>query len=192
MPSVDQVIVWLVVGLLGGSLAGLVITWERGGFGHLRNLGLGLSGAVVGGLLFRLFGLFPNLDRIADLVTRYRCRISRISDPLSCAFALAAFYATSLTGVSRLKEPMSPKGANFTTDTSRAAADEALANGALLWLTLVAQAGSQMNSASNSGKSSSQSARKPSASYRYQPLRTVPITGSVSMMVWYRATRRPR
>ena len=65
MPSVDQVIVWLVVGLLGGSLAGLVITWERSGFGHLRNLGLGLSGAIVGGLLFRLFGLFPILDRIA-------------------------------------------------------------------------------------------------------------------------------
>jgi len=65
MPSVDQVIVWLVVGLLGGSLAGLVITWKRGGFGHLRNLGLGISGAIVGGLLFRLFGLFPVLDRIA-------------------------------------------------------------------------------------------------------------------------------
>jgi uncharacterized membrane protein YeaQ/YmgE (transglycosylase-associated protein family) len=65
MPSVDQFIVWLVVGILGGSLAGLVITWERAGFGHLRNLGLGLSGAVVGGLIFRLFGLFPRLDRIS-------------------------------------------------------------------------------------------------------------------------------
>jgi uncharacterized membrane protein YeaQ/YmgE (transglycosylase-associated protein family) len=65
MPSIDQFIVWLVVGLLGGSLAGLAITWERGGFGHLRNLGLGLSGAVVGGLIFRLFGFFPRLDRIA-------------------------------------------------------------------------------------------------------------------------------
>ena len=65
MPSVDQFIVWLVVGILGGSLAGLVITWERAGFGHLRNLGLGLSGAVVGGLIFRLFGLFPRLDKIA-------------------------------------------------------------------------------------------------------------------------------
>jgi uncharacterized membrane protein YeaQ/YmgE (transglycosylase-associated protein family) len=65
MPSVDQFIVWLVVGILGGSLAGLVITWERAGFGHLRNLGLGLSGAVVGGLIFRLFGLFPRLDKFA-------------------------------------------------------------------------------------------------------------------------------
>jgi uncharacterized membrane protein YeaQ/YmgE (transglycosylase-associated protein family) len=65
MPSADQFIVWLVVGLLGGSLAGLVITWERSGFGHVRNLGFGLAGAVVGGLIFRLFGLFPRLDMIA-------------------------------------------------------------------------------------------------------------------------------
>jgi len=65
MPSVDQLIVWIVVGLIGGGLAGLLITWEREGFGLLRNLVLGLAGAVVGGLLFRLFGLFPGLDRIA-------------------------------------------------------------------------------------------------------------------------------
>jgi uncharacterized membrane protein YeaQ/YmgE (transglycosylase-associated protein family) len=65
MPSVDQLIVWIVVGLLGGSLAGLLITWDREGFGVLRNLGVGLVGAIVGGLLFRLFGLLPGLDKIA-------------------------------------------------------------------------------------------------------------------------------
>jgi uncharacterized membrane protein YeaQ/YmgE (transglycosylase-associated protein family) len=65
MPSVDQLIVWIVVGLLGGSLAGLLITWQRQGFGRLGNLALGLTGALVGGLLFRLLGLFPELDRIA-------------------------------------------------------------------------------------------------------------------------------
>ena len=65
MPSLDQLIVWIIVGLLGGSLAGLAIKWDREGFGALRNLGLGLAGAFVGGLLFRLFGLFPGLDRIA-------------------------------------------------------------------------------------------------------------------------------
>ena len=51
MPSVDQFIVWIVVGLLGGSLAGLLVTWDRAGFGFLRNLGVGL----VGGLIFRLW-----------------------------------------------------------------------------------------------------------------------------------------
>jgi uncharacterized membrane protein YeaQ/YmgE (transglycosylase-associated protein family) len=64
MPSVDQLIVW-IVGLLGGSLAGLLVTWERGGFGFPRNLGVGLVGALVGGFIFRLFGLLPDLDKIA-------------------------------------------------------------------------------------------------------------------------------
>ena len=65
MPSLYQLIVWIVVGLLGGSLAGLLITWEREGFGFLRNLGVGLAGAHVGGFLFRAFGIFPDLDKIA-------------------------------------------------------------------------------------------------------------------------------
>ena len=65
VPSVDQFIVWIVVGLLGGSLAGLLVTWDRAGLGFLRNLGVGLVGALVGGLIFRLFGLLPGLDKIA-------------------------------------------------------------------------------------------------------------------------------
>lgn len=65
MPSLYQLIVWIVVGLLGGSLAGLLITWGREGFGFLRNLGVGLAGALVGGFLFRAFGIFPDLDKIA-------------------------------------------------------------------------------------------------------------------------------
>ncbi len=65
MPSLDQVIVWSVIGLLGGSLAGMAITWGREGFGIVRNLGLGLAGALIGGFFFRIFGLFPSLDLIA-------------------------------------------------------------------------------------------------------------------------------
>ena len=65
MPTLDQVIVWSVIGLLGGSLAGMAITWGREGFGIIRNLGLGLAGALIGGFLFRVFGLFPSLDLIA-------------------------------------------------------------------------------------------------------------------------------
>src|ERR671921_5930 len=65
MPSLAQVIVWVIVGLIGGSLAGRIITWKRRGFGIVQNLAMGLIGALVGGLLFRLFGLFPRLDAIA-------------------------------------------------------------------------------------------------------------------------------
>ncbi len=57
--------VWFIVGLLGGTLAGLLIKREKRGFGLLPNLLLGLGGALVGGYLFHLFGLFPNLDKIS-------------------------------------------------------------------------------------------------------------------------------
>ena len=59
------IVVWLIVGLLGGTLAGLVVKRQKRGFGLTINLLLGLAGAVVGGLLFRLLGLFPNLDKIS-------------------------------------------------------------------------------------------------------------------------------
>jgi len=64
MPTLAQLIVWIVIGLIGGSLAGLIITWNRQGFGIWRNIGLGLIGALVGGFIFRIFGLFPRLDTI--------------------------------------------------------------------------------------------------------------------------------
>jgi uncharacterized membrane protein YeaQ/YmgE (transglycosylase-associated protein family) len=65
MLSLDQVIVWIAVGLLGGSLAGSLIAWDREGFGLARNLALGLVGALVGGVVFRLFGLLSVLDRVS-------------------------------------------------------------------------------------------------------------------------------
>ena len=64
MPTLAQLIVWIIVGLIGGTLAGRIIKWERQGFGIARNLAVGLVGALVGGLLFRLSGIFADLDRI--------------------------------------------------------------------------------------------------------------------------------
>jgi uncharacterized membrane protein YeaQ/YmgE (transglycosylase-associated protein family) len=65
MLSLDHLVVWIVIGLIGGGLAGALTTWERGGFGLFRNLALGLVGALVGGLFFRVFGIWPGLDKIA-------------------------------------------------------------------------------------------------------------------------------
>jgi uncharacterized membrane protein YeaQ/YmgE (transglycosylase-associated protein family) len=65
MPSFGQVLVWIAIGLVAGTLVGSVVRWDKAGFGRGRNLGLGLAGALVGGLLFRLLGLFPELDRYA-------------------------------------------------------------------------------------------------------------------------------
>jgi len=65
MPSFDQVIVWIIIGLLGGTLTGLIAKRERSGFGLMRNLGLGLVGALVGGFLFRIFDIWPKLALVA-------------------------------------------------------------------------------------------------------------------------------
>ena len=65
MPSLDEIVVWVIVGLIGGSLAGRLIAWDRQGFGLLRNLGLGLVGALIGGVVFRLSGLLSSLDRVS-------------------------------------------------------------------------------------------------------------------------------
>jgi uncharacterized membrane protein YeaQ/YmgE (transglycosylase-associated protein family) len=64
MISLTQFIVWIIVGLLGGSIVGLIVRRERKGFGVWRNLGLGLVGALVGGLLFWLLGILPELDSV--------------------------------------------------------------------------------------------------------------------------------
>jgi uncharacterized membrane protein YeaQ/YmgE (transglycosylase-associated protein family) len=65
LPSLDQWVVWIVIGLIGGSLAGRLIAWDREGFGFARNLALGLVGALIGGVVFRLFGILTVLDRVS-------------------------------------------------------------------------------------------------------------------------------
>ena len=90
MPSLDQIVVWIVVGLLGGSLAGLIITWDRKGFGLLRNLAVGLVGALVGGFIFRMLGLTARARQIRDLVARCCVRGRRIAARAHGTLVLAA------------------------------------------------------------------------------------------------------
>ena len=61
----SQIIVWLIVGLIGGTLVGALVRGQREGFGWWTNLGIGLVGALVGGLLFRVFNILPSLDAIS-------------------------------------------------------------------------------------------------------------------------------
>jgi uncharacterized membrane protein YeaQ/YmgE (transglycosylase-associated protein family) len=51
----DEVITWLIVGALAGSLAGMVVKGHRAGFGRIENLAIGLIGALIGGFLFKVF-----------------------------------------------------------------------------------------------------------------------------------------
>jgi len=49
----NEIVVWMIVGALAGSLAGMLMKRRREGFGHVTNLGIGLAGALVGGLILK-------------------------------------------------------------------------------------------------------------------------------------------
>ena len=61
----DDIIVWVIVGLIAGTLIGAVVKRSKKGFGLSSNLGIGLVGALIGGFLFRLFGLDLGLGGIS-------------------------------------------------------------------------------------------------------------------------------
>lgn len=63
--SLQQLVVWFIVGAIAGSLAGLVVKRDKRGFGWLRNLAIGLLGALVGGVLFRLLRIDLGLGTIS-------------------------------------------------------------------------------------------------------------------------------
>lgn len=73
MFSISNIIVWLIVGLLAGSVAGPLLTGKREGFGRVNNLVIGLLGAILGGGIFQLFGIDLGLGALAvsaeDLVS---------------------------------------------------------------------------------------------------------------------------
>jgi len=87
MFTIAHIATWLVVGLIGGSLAGMLVKGRKAGFGLLANIGLGCVGAVIGGALFALFGLFPSLESV---VISLRDVMAAFAGSL---FVLAAIWA---------------------------------------------------------------------------------------------------
>ena len=71
--DIAQLIVWLIVGAVAGSLCGRMVKGKKEGFGNWANLGIGLIGAVVGGLLFDLLRINYGMEDITvslqDLVS---------------------------------------------------------------------------------------------------------------------------
>jgi uncharacterized membrane protein YeaQ/YmgE (transglycosylase-associated protein family) len=63
--TLDEIITWLIVGALAGSLAGMLVKRRKEGFGGLANLGIGLVGAIIGGALFKLLRI--NLGLLAAI-----------------------------------------------------------------------------------------------------------------------------
>ena len=63
-PYLGAIIVWLIVGALGGTLAGRLVTFKKEGLGRWTNIGIGLVGALIGGGLFRVFHIDLGLGEI--------------------------------------------------------------------------------------------------------------------------------
>jgi uncharacterized membrane protein YeaQ/YmgE (transglycosylase-associated protein family) len=61
----EEVVTWLIVGAVAGSLAGMLVKRRKEGFGRVLNLGLGLVGALIGGLLFKVLKI--DLGRLREI-----------------------------------------------------------------------------------------------------------------------------
>lgn len=73
--TLGKLIVWLIVGALAGTLAGRLVTFSKVGLGFWKHIAFGMAGAVVGGLLFRVFGIDLGLGEISisfeDLIAAF-------------------------------------------------------------------------------------------------------------------------
>jgi uncharacterized membrane protein YeaQ/YmgE (transglycosylase-associated protein family) len=62
-------LVWIVVGLIAGWLAGQVM--KGGGYGVLVDIVLGLLGGLVGGCVFGLLGIWPGGGMIGSIIVAF-------------------------------------------------------------------------------------------------------------------------
>ena len=62
--TVEEMVIWGVIGLLAGSLAGVVVKGRKEGFGLTSNLLFGLIGAFVGGAALEKLDFSFGLQRV--------------------------------------------------------------------------------------------------------------------------------
>src|SRR6478672_69761 len=70
--------------MLAGTLAGRLITFRKEGLGRWMHLAIGMAGAVVGGILFELFGID---FRLGELKITFENLISALVGSLVCILA---------------------------------------------------------------------------------------------------------
>ena len=68
----DEIVAWVIMGVLVGALAGMLPTLKTSGLGKFGRLLLGLTGALIGGMIVHVgridFGLGPVLIRYEELL----------------------------------------------------------------------------------------------------------------------------
>ena len=53
--TLGDIITWIIVGGFAGSIVGAIAARKKAGYGRFKNFAIGLIGAVIGGVLFKLF-----------------------------------------------------------------------------------------------------------------------------------------
>jgi uncharacterized membrane protein YeaQ/YmgE (transglycosylase-associated protein family) len=73
--TIGKILVWLIVGTLAGTLAGRLVTFSKKGLGFWTHVGLGMLGALVGGVLFSVLRIDLGLGELKitgeDLVAAF-------------------------------------------------------------------------------------------------------------------------
>ena len=62
--NIGEIIVWIIVGGFAGTLAGRAVTLKKEGLGRWANFLVGMAGAVIGGMLFRLLRINLGLGEL--------------------------------------------------------------------------------------------------------------------------------
>jgi uncharacterized membrane protein YeaQ/YmgE (transglycosylase-associated protein family) len=62
-------VMWVVVGLIAGYLAGYVM--KEGGYGPIGDLSLGVIGSIAGGWLFSVLGVSPDAGLVALIIIAF-------------------------------------------------------------------------------------------------------------------------
>jgi len=62
--TLGELIAWLVVGYLTGNAVAFLIRRKKEGFGRWTNLGIGLVGALIGGILANVFSIELGLGKV--------------------------------------------------------------------------------------------------------------------------------
>ena len=53
--TLGDIITWVIVGGFAGSVVGAIAARKKAGYGRIKNFIIGLIGAVIGGVLFKMF-----------------------------------------------------------------------------------------------------------------------------------------